>query len=140
MPNYGPFSESQLQALAIIPHFLGGLSVMGSTFIIQDILKDPTKRKRTYSRILGASFIDVLTSFAYFLSSWPIPKGSAPAYSSRTTGTCTFQGFLETLEIAGTMYNLGLALYHLLILVYKWSERQLRHFETALKPVSTLLR
>ena len=124
-------SLSQQRALAIVPKFTGLLSLAGSTFIVQDIVRDPKKRKRTYSKLLlGVSSIDAICSFTYFLSTWPIPANhNEVLYASGNRASCSFQGFFLQLAIAAPMFNLGLVVYYLLILKYKWPDRRVKIIE-----------
>ena len=82
---------SQKQALAIIPKLTGPLSILGSCSILYDILSDKKRKlKRPYFRImLVLSFVDIITSFSTFLSTWPIPQGTeGVVYAAGTTETC----------------------------------------------------
>lgn len=58
-PYVSRFTEKQQAALKTTPHITGMLSLLGSIFVIQDIVRDPEKLKRTYSRlVLGVSIFD----------------------------------------------------------------------------------
>lgn len=66
-------------AISVIPHFTGALSVLGSLWIIVDILRARQKKLRTtYHRLLlGMSLSDVLGSVAMSLSTWPTPSADS---------------------------------------------------------------
>ena len=66
-------------SLALIYKFLGLASMLGSTYVIYSIVgkkyRSRENLKTTYNRLLIAlSVADILSSFALFLSTWPIPK------------------------------------------------------------------
>ena len=123
-------SLSQLIALAMIPKVSGGLSFLSSSFVIFDILKDPRKRQTTYHRlILGVSISDALSSLAFFLGTWVMPKGSTWG-AVGSSGSCSFVGFFGQWGILGTFfYNAALATYYLLILKYNWSTTKVKKAE-----------
>ena len=87
-------------ALALIPKFGGTLSMFSSSFIIAESLADHRKGKGTpiQRTLVGMSAVDIAATFAWFLSTWPLPKGTAP-FAVGNTATCNFQGFLLQLAI-----------------------------------------
>mmetsp|Transcript_23316 Transcript_23316/g.49237 ORF Transcript_23316/g.49237 Transcript_23316/m.49237 type:complete len:342 (+) Transcript_23316:164-1189(+) len=112
------FSMKQKQALSIIPHITGALSITGSLSILYDILSDRKRKlQRPYYRILlGMSIFDALTSFWVGLSTWPIPRGTPGVYAAvGTTATCTAQGFFIQLMVMSPLYNLMLSIYYFLV-------------------------
>ena len=89
-------SDTQHKVLAIIPHVTGALSIIGSCWIIYDIVMR-RKRKLTispYHRILlGMSLYDAICSFSLGLAALPIPQGTVDVYGAvGNTQTCTAQG------------------------------------------------
>lgn len=112
-------------SISIIPHFTGLLSVLGSLFILLDILHPrnrPKKLRAVYHRLLlGMSVSDLCSSVAMALSTWPIPKGTSVYAASGTQGTCTAQGFFVQMGTAAPLYNGFLAVYYLLTVRYNWS-------------------
>ena len=65
--------------LSLIYKFMGLASMLGSTYVIWSIVGKKNRArenlKTTYNRLLIAlSAADILSSFALFLSTWPIPK------------------------------------------------------------------
>lgn len=123
-------TQSQHEVLALMPKFTAPLSIMGSSLIIADILRSRNKRQRTYPRLmLGMSCFDVVVSSSYFMSTWPIPSWSSTPYSVGTVGSCSTQGFFNQLVIATPLYNLCLAIYYLLVVAFKWSERRIKNIE-----------
>lgn len=133
-------SELQYKVLAITPHVTGSVSVLASTYVLQDILRDPKKRGQIYCRlILGMAAIDFVTSLMYFLSTWPMQKGTEYAfYSLGNRGTCMMQGFFLQLEIASPIYHLFLSIYYLLILKYRWPPRKIKSYEKHMHAIALL--
>ncbi|KAL7532544.1 hypothetical protein ACHAWF_004175 [Thalassiosira exigua] len=124
-------TETQFRHLSIWPHFTGMLSMIGSSLIIYEVLRDPGKRKKVYHRLLLAmSLCDLNTSFWYFLSTWPIPKGTAKVYQpSGTMASCTAQGFFIQFGISTPLYNTVLAMYYLFIIRFGWKEKRVKAAE-----------
>lgn len=85
------------RALALLPKFTGTLSLCGSIFILQDVLRDEKKRKDSvYHRIMfGLSVFDGMSSIVSIASTWPTPSHQSDAifWATGTTATCTAQGF-----------------------------------------------
>ncbi len=108
------FNSKQI-SLAVIPKFTGLLSLMGSSFIFQDVLKSKTRRSKVYHRLLfGLSVFDMMASTVNFFSTWPIPAGTPNVFgASGTTQTCTAQGFFnETGNVCTPLYNASLCIYY----------------------------
>jgi hypothetical protein len=113
-------------ALAILPKISAGIAIPCSLFTIFEILNDTNRKgpgviKRS---ILGMTIIDIGSSLAWFVSSWAVPQGTFPLSTGNRT-TCNFQGFLLQLAIGAPLYNCTLAMYFLLMLKYRWTEKQL---------------
>jgi hypothetical protein len=89
------FTPSQQVALAVIPKFTGFLSILGSSWIIVEVLTQQTKRENVYNRLLCAmSIVDVTVSIWFFASSWPISEGTeGVAWTVGSGRTCVIQGF-----------------------------------------------
>jgi len=67
-------THAQQVGLALGPKFSGSLSILGSSWIIFEVLRDKKKQAMVYHRLLlGLSIFDVIISFAWFLSTWPVP-------------------------------------------------------------------
>lgn len=119
---------SERKVLAIMPHFSAGISFVCSFALVQGILRDPKKRKQVYSQfILFASIYDLLVSIAYFMGTWPIPPDPEKdiQFTVGNYATCNAQGFFIQIGIGSIVYYVGLALYYLLVLKYRWSEDRL---------------
>jgi len=138
--------SGQRKALALIPKFTGGLSLLGSLFLSFDIIfrydegnnsrrRGPQQRKinSIYHRImLGLSIFDFIASFVNILSTWPTPSDQAGVVflASGSTATCTAQGFFNEFgNITTPLYSASLCVWYLLYLKYGWKERDCRKIE-----------
>jgi hypothetical protein len=77
---------------------------------------------------VGMSCVDVLASFAWFLSVWAVPRGSGPL-ARGNVASCNFQGFLLQFAVGSPLYNCSLALYYVLVIKYNWTNEQLVKIE-----------
>jgi len=117
----------QQKALAIIPKILSVPSWLGSTFIVQHVLRSPKRRKRVYHRILLLMCcMDWIFSIWTFISTWPIPADTPGVFGARgTTGTCTAAGFIgHGAGLSSIVFNGSLTLFFLLTVRFGWSEER----------------
>jgi hypothetical protein len=122
---YSNLSDAQLMALALGPKFTAVASVVGSSLIIHDVIqikKNRSDELSTRHRLLaGMSICDILSSSAWFLSSWPIPKDIPDGlWNVGNQMTCTAQGFFIQFAVGTVCYNACLALYYLLVIRHGW--------------------
>ena len=127
-------ATAQQKSLALVPKFTGALSLIGSLFILQDILRDKKKRtKSVYHKVMiGLSTFDVMSSIANIFSTWPSPADQAASIylASGTTATCTAQGFFNELgNITTPLYTVALCMRYLLVVRYNWKESRLEKYE-----------
>jgi hypothetical protein len=125
-------STPQQLALAITPKCTASLGIPSSIFLISEVVCDFRSGKGTSAvqRVLvGVAVIDILSSFAWFLSSWAVPRESGFALAAGTRGSCTFQGFLLQLAVGAPLYNSSLSLFYLLMIKYNWSDAKLAALE-----------
>lgn len=137
-PFTGEPTESQQVALALVPKFTAGLSMVGSCIIIADVFRRRKQNKRaTYHRLLfGMSICDFVMSFGIFLSTWTMPKGTPYVWGAQgNTQTCTFQGFLEQISVAAVMYNASLGIYYLVTIRNSWAKPRVHRLEPWLHSV-----
>mmetsp|Transcript_8039 Transcript_8039/g.12208 ORF Transcript_8039/g.12208 Transcript_8039/m.12208 type:complete len:390 (+) Transcript_8039:205-1374(+) len=118
------FTDQQKRIIAILPRVTAALSILGSSFIIYQVLKNPKKREMVYHRqMLILSCTDFIYSAVWFVGSWP-PSGSV---------WCTSNAFLGLLTgVPQAMFNAALCLYYLFTIRYKWSEVQMRRLQPLL--------
>ena len=115
-------TPEQLKVVATIPMVTGSISVIGSVTIILMIFRSTEKLKTSYHRILfGMSFLDIIFSFAYLLSTIPAPSDTPSPWGLLygNTTTCTIQGvMLFTGNVGCNMYNCSLAMFYMLKIAY----------------------
>ena len=87
--------------LSFLPMFTGFLSVLGSGWLIIEIVTTRSKLHTVYNRLLlSMSIIDVFVSIAYMFSTIPSPKSSYEViWAFGNIQTCTAQGFFIQLGI-----------------------------------------
>lgn len=136
MHEVGPlndFTPKQRAILAIIPKIMSIPSLLGSLWIVFEVLIDQRKRKITpYHRIMvGLSVADIIFSLWLFVGTWAVPKGTpGVAYATGNEMSCDVQGFLIQFGgSASTLYNASLALYFLLVIRYNLSEKKVAKVE-----------
>jgi hypothetical protein len=114
------------QIILVLASLISGLiSLFGSMLILFIIGKhdDGAKLKFPYHRIMFAvSIIDCITSATFAFSFLAVPKDIFWGAVGNTT-SCEAAGFLIFLFGSQTFYNLGLAIYFLLIIYYGKSQR-----------------
>jgi hypothetical protein len=117
-------TDRQLLTLDVLPRVTAALSILGSSFIIYQVLKNPKKREMVYHRqMLTLSCTDFLFSAAWFVGSWPAPG----------SGWCTANGFVGMLSsVPEAMFNAALCLYYMFTIQYKWTEDQMRRLQPLL--------
>ena len=142
-------SAAQLRTAELTAKCTGGLSIVGSSAILYDILvlggkrqrgrrshkKQRRKKRDRGSRmsmlsqlLVGMSFFDIGASSMYIVGSWAIPRDHGEDnpnifQPSGTDQTCRTQAFLfQTFASAIPMYNLSLALYSFLAVNRQWKE------------------
>jgi hypothetical protein len=88
-------TEGQQIALAVTPKITASLSILGSAWIVVEVLTVPEKRGNVYNRLLCAMSInDVILSSMFFASTWPIPEGTDGVYTAiGSERSCVAQGF-----------------------------------------------
>jgi hypothetical protein len=121
-------SDAQLIASVLCPKFTAMASVVGSSLIIRDVILLRNYRSddiSTRDRLLaGMSVFDILSSSAWFLSSWPVPEDTPIGiWNVGNEQTCTAQGFFIQLGIGTVIYNACLAIYYLLVIRYGWKNQ-----------------
>jgi hypothetical protein len=115
--------------LALLPHFLAPLSVLGSLAIIYRILGFDrhgidASNKKTYYRLLAAMCIgDVFGSVAFSFGGVLVPRETLLYSAKGNLATCTAQGFfLHVSVLAVLFYNTGLMICFVMTIRYGWTE------------------
>lgn len=114
-------------ATAIIPKITGTMSFTSSIFVLQDILRDPRKRKSTYHLILcGLSCCDISSSLVFMMGTWIMQKNSQ-LYARGSLNTCAVFGFINQFANLGSvLYVATLSIYYLLILKFRWPDAKVK--------------
>src|SRR5210317_796301 len=114
-------TAQQLLALSIIGRITAMMSILGSSFIIYVVLKNPKKRGMAYHlQMLALSIVDFLYSTNWFVYNWPAPD----------SGWCTARGFLNLLtNTPEAMLNAGVCVYYLLFVYFAWSEEKILQYQ-----------
>lgn len=131
--NAAIFYSKEFQIMTTIPKIGGVLSMVGSIYIIYDILQSPSQRRKMVNKImLVLSISDVFYSlFTHFLGTWLIPHGESFG-SAGNKASCTFQGLISQFCGSTVYYNATLAASYLLMVRYEWSEHKLRKIQPIL--------
>lgn len=100
------------------------MSILGSSFIIFEVLKNPQKRTMAYHlQMLALSCADILFSLSLFILNWPAPD----------SGWCKARGFLDLLS--GTpqaMYSAGVCVYYMFFIYFGWDEEKILRYQRVL--------
>lgn len=125
------FTPQQQTALAIVPKFSCVLSVIGSGWIIAEVLRDERKLKMNYHRLMFVMSVgDVFRSAVQFLTTWPMPAYTPGVYGAAgTTATCTAQGTIFQFGLFFILYNAYLAFYYVCVLRWSWPNRKITVLE-----------
>jgi len=123
--------------LAIVPKIGGLLSFCSSGCIAYYVISDRRRRAKTYHRLLAVmSVCDMVSSFAYFLSTWPVPQGQNLGWKKNShiwavgnAATCTAQAVGIQWGVTSAVLNVALSAHYLLVIRYKVTERQLKKYE-----------
>jgi hypothetical protein len=125
------WDESQIVHITILQRIMGTISVIGSSYVIQEVLRNEQKRKHTFHRLMvGLSLSDILSSFfVHILSTSLMPKGYQ-VFAIGSLATCDAQGFMNTMfGFTTTLYNCSLTTYYLVQLKYNWTNRRIKALE-----------
>lgn len=126
-----PFTEAQEKFLAICPKVTAAPSIIAAAYMVQHVLRSPSRRNRTYNRvILGMSSMDFIYAIKCFTSTWPLPESTNAFGAVGNTATCTAAGFWgQGASTSSMLYNGTLTLYYLFTIRQSWTQRQFKHWE-----------
>jgi hypothetical protein len=137
--DHAEFEEpsSREAVLATVPKVAGGLSFCSSTWIVYNVLSDRRRREKSYHRLLALmGLCDMVSSFAYFLSTWPIPQGvnlgwkkNSHLWAAGNDATCTAQAVGIQWGVTSAVLNVFLATHYLLVIRYRATESTLKKYE-----------
>jgi hypothetical protein len=138
-----------------IPKLSGIISILGSAYILSDILIPKPLSSATTTTTMAASSsrgwsewcsrlsvfqqlivciscCDILGSIGFVLSTIPMPVENKYGEPTGTPGaqgndaTCILQGSLIQFSFTGVLYQISLSTYYLLVICYNWSESRIR--------------
>ena len=114
-------TDQQQLALDIIPRITGMMSMLGSSFVMYLVLKNPQKRTMAYHlQMLALSIADFLFSTSLFIWNWPAPD----------SGGCTANGFIGLLGATPeAMFNAGVCVYYMFFVYFEWSEEKILRYQ-----------
>jgi hypothetical protein len=123
----GADTEPKKKALVWMSRVSAFLSMIGACYILYDVASDKKRRQTVYHQLLfGMAIFDVFTALAWGFATAPIPKEIFWVYGANgSEATCKAQGFFVQLGFTSVFYNVSLAIYYLLVIVYSWKERNL---------------
>lgn len=123
----GANTQAKKRALVWMARVSSLLSFLGASYILKDILTDRKNRQTVYHRLLlGMATFDLVTALAWGFSTAPLPSDKFWVYGAvGSMTTCKIQGFLVQLGFTSVFYNLSLATYYVLVIVYAWKETAL---------------
>jgi hypothetical protein len=141
--------------VALIPKFTGLLSLLGSSYIIFDIVVRNRGNKlfqTAFHRLLiGLSVADILSSLGYCLSHWmfpsQVPLGTDPEgyqvffpYATGNQATCVTQGFIMQIgQGASIIFTACISIQFVLKIRYRWTASQMRRAEYVFFALGILL-
>jgi len=117
------------RSMAALSRIAALLSLLGSSFILWDVLSDFKNRSTVYHQLLGAMAIfDIITALAWMFARMPIPEESSFYVEGAmgTKQTCKAQAFFVQLGFTSVLYNVSLSFYYVLVIVRSWRESDLR--------------
>ena len=145
----GASKRAQHVTLAWLPRISGFLSLLGSIYIIQAVLRRFRKNDSTtyHLILLGMSVFDISSSIAWMFSTTPLPAyDTATETESGVYGamgndtTCKVQGFfLELGFIGSTGFNASLTTFYLLSIVYRFREASMKPLRRYLLAIPSIL-
>ena len=172
---YGDYTTPTLKAEAyvrtrkatmIVPKLFAMLSFVGSFLLVRELAGTrrarETKLKLSFFRILLLlSVFDMISSFGFFLTDWPIPKSQLlkpyyePGtraycwytswynqlfpYASGNAVTCTIQGLCIHIGMLGSVFLVaGMSLNCYVTVKFNWREARLKQAERVFFPSAVL--
>eukprot|EP00541_Cyclophora_tenuis_P005696 CAMPEP_0116553988 /NCGR_PEP_ID=MMETSP0397-20121206/7342_1 /TAXON_ID=216820 /ORGANISM="Cyclophora tenuis, Strain ECT3854" /LENGTH=453 /DNA_ID=CAMNT_0004079099 /DNA_START=226 /DNA_END=1587 /DNA_ORIENTATION=+ len=113
--------------VASVTFFGATLSMLGSFFIISNIMRRKKYKRGSYHRLLlGLSFCDSVSSVGWFIAPMAPPKDTSPRLLSiGTTASCTANGVLLQFGIGFSLYNACLSIFYWLTICYNIRKRDM---------------
>jgi len=132
--------DRRFTTIVALRRISAGLSVLGSSFILWDILRDSSKYVATHHQlVLGISFFDAIGSFASLFGTAPLPKYSGTPGARGSYATCQMLGFFSQVGQTAYYFNLALAVYFWLVICVQCKAKTLLRGRNTLYAGLTLL-
>ena len=111
-------------SLVIAQKISSSLSILGSGYIFQEVVRDADKRSKVIFRLLASmSLCDVFCSIWFFTGTWAVPKDTPGiAGAAGTEASCKVQAFVMYFAVTTLNFNACLALYYLVSIRFGWRE------------------
>lgn len=123
----GADTNAKPAALVWLPRVMAILSIMGSSFLIYDIMRVRTRRsKLLYQLLVTLSIFDIVGSIAYAFTSLPIPVEDAIYGAMGNDASCKAQGFFIQIGTIACLINSSLSSYYYLTIIRGLSEDTLK--------------
>ena len=120
-------SRKKQAALVWLPRVIAILSIMGSSFMIYDIMRVHTRRsKLLYQLLVTLSIFDIVGSIAYAFTSLPIPVEDYIYGAMGNDASCKAQGFFIQIGTIACFINSSLSSYYYLTIIRGLSEDRLK--------------
>ena len=140
-------TEKEIIGLHVVRTTACIASIIGSVFVLQNVLRSPTRRRRVMTRLLvGMALMDLLFTITTILGPLAVPRSFSNMYPTSiswavgTWETCQAFGFVgQSASIASVLYNVSLTFYYLVTIRYGWKERRLRRRELWLHGIPLLV-
>lgn len=112
-------SDGQEMAISILFVISSTLSIIGSSAIIYKVISDRLNATAYDRMLLGLSVCDVISSIAFGLSPFLLPKEtSIRVWAIGSDSSCSFLGFMTQFGFSSVLYNGFLSFYYLLTVRY----------------------
>ena len=123
---------TEITAIIVLPKISAVLSISGSSYVIQDVLRNSEKRNEsTYHRLmlgLSCSYI-IYSLFGWFFGTWLMPKG-LHLFAAGQKGSCVAVGFSFYMTIISTsLYSSPLVTFYFVQLKLSWVKRKIKKIE-----------
>lgn len=122
--------------LSIIPHVVGLMSIIGSSTIIIDIVKNKRNVMITHHRILIVlSACDIISSFAHGWSTWAVPQGQNMGWGNSyhyaakgNDATCNAQAAGIQFGMTTAYLSVSLSISYILIIKYGVTDATIKKY------------
>jgi len=127
-PGYaGANTKAKRAALAWLPRMMAIMSLVGSAYIILDVMYlNKRRRKKLFGQLMVTlSTFDLFGSTAYALTTIPLPKEDFIYGSHGNEATCKAQGFFIQVGTISAYLNVSLSVYYFCTINLAWTESKM---------------